>query len=298
MQIRSRVLCLCTILLLLEAGCRTPAVPLESTPSGTPPAILTSGQGTAPVPTELPEEIDLDPADWKDWPVLPVVTQGMINVYQLGQRLGNDPRAFSVFGDCQSLPDVFLGVYANDIPLLFSLAPELQETVFFFYDSMARQNPALLPGTTTASLLTPAWTHHWVLCSPEETPVECELRLNRPSFVLITIGTHWTERNREYVARILDGLLADGIVPILFTKADSSDQDEHINYEYASLAAEYGLPLVNFWAVVADLPERGLYVRPEQEHLGKVYLTDEASQRFREVALQGLDRVWRSLTGR
>ena len=51
-----------------------------------------------------------------------------------------------------------------------------------------------------------------------------------------------------------------GVVPILATKADNREKDERINRDMAMLAAEYDLPLWNFWAALSDLPDRGLYI--------------------------------------
>ena len=43
------------------------------------------------------------------------------------------------------------------------------------------------------------------------------------------------------------------------------------------LAAEYDLPLWNFWAAVSDLPDRGLYTRDDRPLQGDIYLTEEAA---------------------
>jgi len=79
-------------------------------PSGTPEPSATF----TPSLTPLPVALGLDPADWEHWPVIPIVPERARQIYLIGQRLGNDPHAFSVFGDCQSEPKVFMGVYETD----------------------------------------------------------------------------------------------------------------------------------------------------------------------------------------
>ena len=92
-------------------------------------------------------------------------------------------------------------------------------------------------------------------------------------------------------------LLARGVVPILSTKADNREGDNRLNLETAQLAVEYNLPLWNFWPVTDDLPNRGLYTKKIDRHLGDIYLTEEALARHRLSALQALDTVWRAAAG-
>ena len=90
---------------------------------------------------------------WQYWPVLPVVPQYVRDIYQNGQSLGNNPHAFSVFGDCQSEPKVFLGIYETDPQAIAGLPPNLQETVTWFIGSFNRASPTVGGGTTTGALL-------------------------------------------------------------------------------------------------------------------------------------------------
>ena len=95
---------------------------------------------------------------------------------------------------------------------------------------------------------------------------------------------------------ILDRLIEAGVVPILATKADNRELDERVNTAYARLAVEYNIPFWNFWAAVAQLPERGLYTRSDAEYQGDLYLTEEARAIHRLSALQALDLVRRAVT--
>jgi hypothetical protein len=218
-------------------------------------------------------------------------------VYERGLALGNDPHAFSIFGDCQARPAEFFGVFETDAALIESLSPDLREAVDYFGGSFNRESSTAQDGTTPGSLLWTQWHRGDYGCTFAETPVECELRIHRPSFVIIQIGTHFESRNTEYLRRVILQLLDAGVIPILATKADNREKDERINLDMAMLAAEYDLPLWNFWAAVSDLPDRGLYTRDDRPLQGDIYLTEEAAIRHRLSGLTALNTVWRAVTG-
>jgi hypothetical protein len=264
----------------------------------TPIPIATLEQSLIPMPTAtpLPAALFLDPADWHHWPVIPIVPEYARLIYLLGQTRGNNPNAFSVFGDCQSEPNVFLGNYETDPQAVAALPPSLQETVAWFSGSMNRLSPTVRGGTTAGALLWTQWHQNKFTCTEYETPLQCELRIHKPSFVIIHVGTHYENRNENYMRTILDQLITAGVVPILSSKADDRELDEHVNAQYAQLAVEYNIPFWNFWAAVNSLPNRGLYTRPDATYQGDLYLTDEAAAIQRISALQVLDVVRRSVT--
>jgi hypothetical protein len=258
-----------------------------------------------PVPTAIstttsaPRTSEPGFADWKSLPVIPEnIDPSLQKVYEKGLELGNDPNAFSIFGDCQERPGDFFGVYETDPTVVESLSPELQEAVDNFRGSFDRESPTAQDGTTPGALLWPQWHRGEYGCSFSETPVQCELRIHRPSFVIIQIGTHFESRNTEYLRRVILQLLDAGVVPILATKADNREKDERINRDMSMLAAEYDLPLWNFWAALSDLPDRGLYVMKGREAQGPVYLNEEASLRHRMTGLEALNVVWRAVSGK
>jgi hypothetical protein len=222
-----------------------------------------------------------------------VIDPSLQKVYERGLSLGNDPHAFSIFGDCQARPGDFFGVFETDPELVQGLSSELQEVVSYFEGSFNRESATAQDGTTPGSLLWTQWHRGEYGCTFAETPVECELRVHRPSFVIIQIGTHFESRNTEYLRRIILQLLDEGVVPILATKADNREKDERINRDMAMLATEYDLPLWNFWAAVSDLPDRGLYTRGDRPLQGPIYLTEEAAVIHRMTGLAALNAVWR-----
>jgi hypothetical protein len=259
----------------------------------------TSRPATIALPTPKPSltpdpsipPLDLDA--WKDLPIIPTVDPSISAIYEYGQTLGNDPHAFSIFGDCQTQPEEFFGVFETDPFVVESLSAELREVVDHFQGSFTRESPTSLDGTTPGSLLWTQWHRGQFGCSFAETPVECELRVHRPSFVIIQVGTHFESRNTEYLREILLHLMDEGVVPILATKADNREKDERINRDMWVLASEYDLPLWNFWAAVSHLPNRGLYTRDDRPLQGDIYLTEQALEIHRMTGLEALNVVWR-----
>jgi len=273
------------------------ATRFPNSPTSTLQVRITNSQLSTPSlqsPVATPQTPD--PEDWKSWPVIPIVDPSIRAIYEYGQTLGNDPHAFSLFGDCQARPDEFFGVFETDPDLFKTLSPDLRETVANFEGSFNRESPTAQDGTTPGALLWTQWHQGRFDCSFAETPVECELRIHRPSFVIIQIGTHFESRNTEYLRRIIGQLIDAGVVPILATKADNREKDERVNRDMALLASEYDLPLWNFWAAVSDLPNRGLYTRDDRPLQGDIYLTDEAARIHRMTGLEALNAVWRVAT--
>ncbi|HEX7621297.1 MAG TPA: hypothetical protein VF359_08870 [Anaerolineales bacterium] len=281
------------VLITIEAPKRAPML----TDTTTPTATLEPSFTPMPTTTPLPARLFLDPANCYDWPVVPIVPENARQIYLLGQTLGNDPHTFSVFGDCQSEPNVFLGIYETDPQAVAALPLNLQETVAWFSGSFNRLSPTVRGRTTTGALLWAQWHQNKYTCTIYETPLQCELRIHKPSFVIIHVGTHYENRNESYMRTILDQLSAAGVVPILASKADDRELNEHVNAHYAQLAVEYNIPFWNFWAAVGGLLNRGLYTRPDATYQGDLYLTDVAAAIQRLSALQVLDIVRRAVTG-
>ena len=248
--------------------------------------------------TPVPPTTEAEANAWKMLPVIPeTIDPSLHKVHERGLELGNDPHAFSIFGDCQARPGEFFGVFETDATVIENLSPELQEVVDYFGGSFNRESPTAQDGTTPGSLLWTQWHRGQYGCTFAETPVQCELRIHRPSFVIIQVGTHFESRNTEYLRKVILQLLDAGVVPILATKADNREKDERINRDMAMLSAEYDLPLWNFWAAVSDLPNHGLYTRDDRPLQGDIYLTEEAHERHRMTGLAALNAVWRAVAG-
>jgi hypothetical protein len=214
----------------------------------------------------------------------------MKELYRAGLEIGNNPQAFSIMGDCHSLPDVFLGIYDEDPEAVKQLKPALQETVLHFQGSFNRYSPTVTLGATAGAILWFGWNQNEEgYCLYGEIPIDCELRVNKPSIAFVHVGTHYETRHDVYLTTIIEKLIANGTVPIIVLKADNLELDERVNNTLAKLAIEYKLPVWNFWAAVQDLPNFGL------DEDNPMYLSDEAFDIHRLQGLQVLDIIHRSL---
>jgi hypothetical protein len=267
----------------------------EETTGGTPEPSQTEEITFTPTlvqPTPMPiVETRLSPDQWRNWPVVPELTGREIEIFQRGLALGNDPTHFSKVGDCQAIKDVLMGIY--DTPSRYYLAAGqayLQETIDYFSGSFNRDGQGVRGGYNAAAVISPIWADPEV-CNPGETPIECEYRTFKPSFVIISLEVWWegrtTERYKDYMSQIIEFFIDSGVVPILATKADNVEGDHRINLATAELAYEYHIPLWNFWRAVQDMPNKGLR---DDFHISYDAWTVRSF-----TALQALDAVWRGV---
>ncbi len=244
------------------------------------------------------------PTSWQDWPVIPTVSDAARAIYERGLRQGNSPDAFSKVGDCEATPAWFLGDFDQGTAH-YDLGPylSLEGVIAHFTGSFQRTSLASRQGFSASSVLSPVWADP-SQCEAGETPLACEVRLHRPSVAFVMLGTNDRWRLslfEEQMRAILDYLIAEGIVPILSTKADNLEGDGSINATIVRLAQEYDVPLWNFWLAVQPLPDHGL--QPDGAHItwGPNQFDDphslERGWPVRNLtALQALDAVWRALT--
>ncbi len=277
-----------------EQPSRPAATPARATRSAANLSAAITSPPPSPTPAPTGTVAVIQPPrtaeNWKDWPVMPVVSEQMRQVYQDGLARGTNPHAFSILGDCQSQPEAFLGAYDKDPEAYLTLPANLQETVRQFAGSFNRHSPTVKDASTAGALLWGEWNDNpEKKCTPGETPIDCELRTQRPSIVLVHIGTHWEARNKHYLELLIGKILDSGAVPVLATKADDRELDERVNREYAELSLQYDLPLWNFWGAVKNYPNHGLIQNSD------MYLTPAALEMHRRTALEALDRVWRGL---
>jgi hypothetical protein len=275
----------CLLVCLLAACSRAPTLsvqtsqvnPILATSSPTSPGTATvTATITVPVPTVLSPSLmpspTVLPADfWQRLPVIPVQISARVReIYQNGLALGDNPHVFSRIGDCASAAPAFLVGFAGHYNLGAYTA--LQPAIDYFRGSFGRPSLAAKAGMNSAGLLTTLWTGKQ--CLKNETLLDCQYRLDRPSFAIIAIGTneayyvHENPGSFEHNMRIiLDDTIARGIVPVLSTKADDVEGDGSINATIARLAMEYQIPLWNFWLAAQPLPKHGLV---DPEHLSSV----------------------------
>jgi len=234
------------------------------------------------------------PRAWSGWPIVPMVSETAKEIYRSGIKKGNNPYAVSVIGDCQSEPDVFMGIYETERNPLRAEEAQLLETVNRFAGSFSRKSLGVRDGMSAPTALSTLWADK-EFCESYESPLTCELRVNRPSIVFVNLGTNWkpgasAERYGEYLRQIVSEIIEYGAVPILSTKADNVEGDHSINRVTAEVAYEYDIPLWNFWLAADNLPNHGLDANREN-----IYLTPLGWDRRNYTALMALDTVWRVL---
>ncbi|REG05359.1 hypothetical protein [Pelolinea submarina] len=239
-------------------------------------------------------ETSLPPEDWMEWPVVPEVTDTAREIYRKGLAMGNNTHAFSKVGDCQNVRQSFLGFF--DHPGKYegmSGIGDMQDTINNFKGYFDRDGQATQYGFNAAAVLSPLWADPDV-CLPDENPLECELRITRPTFVLISLEFWFAGRTPEvyerYMRQIIEYTMAQGAVPILATKADNVEKDYSLNLTTAKLAAEYDLPLWNWWAAAQPLGDHGIDPYRDGFHIS-VAAWNVRSKTF----LQTLDHLWKGL---
>ncbi len=313
-------LTLCTIFIfLLLAGCNLPKLKTDAVTSPLSPteqpgkslflpmvnnALVTDTQtisnpGYQPLSTPYTRPPgykgqDLPPERWQEWPVVPVVSDHAVEIYKAGIAQGNDPKHFSKVGDCQNIRQYFLGIYdaGGDTYRLGEKYTYLQETIDYFSGSWSRLSEAVRTGFNVASVLTPLHANP-ENCLPAETPLACEIRIWKPSFVLISMETWTADRPVQayegYLRQIVEYSISKNVMPIVATKADNLEGNQAINQIVARVAADYDIPMWNFWAAANPLTDNGL--TEDRFHLtnGPNYFDNDKS----------LDLGWpvRNLTG-
>ncbi len=244
------------------------------------------------------------PADFQpDEPVIPTLSATARAIYQRGLQMGNNPRAFSKIGDCQSVVPYFLAAFDYG---LYTLGPyaNLQPAIDNFSGSWSRDSVTSNRGFNVATVFVPVWSDP-KRCLPNESPLECEFRLNRPSLAIITMETWWggdPAGYESYLRAIIEFSIAHGTVPILGTKADNIEGDGSINQVIVKLAKEYDVPLWNYWAAAQPLPSHGLifdgfHLTWARNYFDQPDVMQNAWPWRNLTALQAIDAVWRQANG-
>ena len=111
-------------------------------------------------------------------------------------------------------------------------------------------------------------------CDPTETPLSCEIRLTRPAYAVILVGSNdlalaWalgTDPLPGFIANIrsmVHAAKARGAVPVLTTSPPQSGGRaevalERLNSAIYRLAKRRGAPLQDLWRALMPLPNAGL----------------------------------------
>jgi len=257
------------------------------------PTLFKNGPSKPGEPAPVAQNVDLSPDNWQAWPVIPVISDRAIDIYRTGIAQGRDPAHFTKVGDCQNIRQYFLGLFDDETT--YRLGENYQylvETIDHFSGSWSRLSEAVRTGFNVASVLAPLQANPET-CQPAETPLACEIRIWNPSFVIISMETWTSDRPvqayEDYLRQIVEYAISQNVLPIVATKADNLEGDHDINQAVARVAADYDIPMWNFWAATNPLTTQGL--EDDRFHLtnGPNYFDDPKS----------LDLGWpvRNLTG-
>jgi hypothetical protein len=185
-------------------------------------------------------------------------------IYARGQELGRNPFAFSKLGDSIIATNRILRVFDRVNPAMGSYDlgdyAYLQDTIDFYRGSFYRMGAATRIGLRTAWIYDPKWAK--ATCQPDENMLDCEIREHNPSVMLVQVGTNdgrSPDLFRRNLTRIVEQLKDEGIIPILYTKADRLEgPTNHTNQITRQVAAEQQVPLIDFDRLAETLPNRGL----------------------------------------
>jgi hypothetical protein len=230
-------------------------------------------------------------AGWRSLPLVPKVhgasERAVVKVARRGQRFGNRADAFAKVGDSISQSPAFLqplgcerarlAAHRGLRPAIRSFARRALPGSSSFCrrsNSMSRNSAATLSFTPSAWPLTPGASPDQA-CSPAESPLGCEIRLDRPAYAVILFGTNDVNiallsggnpleaflANMTQIVAVARGL---GVVPILSTippradRADAEPMTEELNAGLQRLAADLHVPLINLWRALDPLPNHGM----------------------------------------
>ena len=285
---------------------------LESVPVSTATVAAASLTPTTITPTATPP-----PPLAVDYPYLTGLTENTRQIFLRGQQLGNRAGIFSKVGDSITANENFL------IPIgrgQYALGEHtyLQPVIDYFSATEARHGNSFVNDSLTAY---PGWSS-WTainafaadesVCAPDEIPIACELRMVKPAFALVMLGTNDVPDDDTISANVYEGqmrrvietCLNAGVIPIVSTipafHRDTGYRVAIFNDVLLQLTDEYDIPLWNYWVALQGLPNEGLSsdgVHPSVAPSFGTDLAPEALQYGMNVrnltALQALDAVWR-----
>ncbi len=229
------------------------------TPSPTPTPVDTPTPTITPLPSPTPLLINEIPLD--SIAVLSTgVRQHIRQIADRGRALSRDPNAFARIGGSVAATQHFMGRFDTGP---YDLGPyaDLQTAIDYYAGSFSRVGQGAKRGLTARAIFDPTWSDP-EFCQPNETVLDCELRLQNPSVIFIVLGTNDIGNADEFEANtrlLVAKVIEQGIVPILATKADRYEgSDDRNNAIIRQLAADLRVPLWDFDLIAGTIPGRGM----------------------------------------
>jgi hypothetical protein len=232
------------------------------------------------------------PAPFPTW--VPSITSAQRAIWQKAASMGKLTSMFTVIGDCNSQPPVYLQRVATGEFDSNRVDARMQATVLRFGDAFGRISLAAKGGFGSANMLDPTWADG-ALCGTQQGPFECEVWVSRASIVFIELGTGdqlaWQDFEKNY-RPLVQLTLNKGALPVLVTKADDIEtstgaKSGHINAIVRKTAAEFAVPLYDFHAATRGLPNLGLLDEGDKDF----HLNDAGMYRHIEGTLQTLAAI-------
>ncbi len=245
----------------------TPTATAKPRPSLTPTHPAPTAKPTIiPTPTAIPTRPPPDAINGVPVSHILVMNDAVrahvSEIYAQGHKLGRDPRAFSKVGDSTMVWPPFTALF--DDPTAYTLGPQyqyLQATIDNYRGSFAHISASAKVSMHTWSEFDPEWSNN-PRCRDGEAPMECELRINNPSIVLIRLGANdvWAPDEFEKQMRnIIEFWQANGVIPVVGTKPDRLEgPDNTLNKIVARLATNYHIPLWDYDLIAGTVPGKGL----------------------------------------
>jgi SH3-like domain-containing protein len=271
--------------------------------------------GATPLPTS--------PITNGDYPYILGVGQRARDIFLAGQAMGNRPGVFSKVGDSITergrTEEDFLMAFGRGSYNLGEFG-YLQPVIDFFLTTEARLGNSFVNDSLSAA---PGWSS-WTainfhasddsICAPLEIPIECELRMIKPSVALIMLGTNDVPDTgisatlyETQMRKIIETSIRMGVVPVLstipqFKRPDTGYRVAIFNDIIVRLSDEYQIPLWHYAAAIEGLPNNGLGsdgVHPSIAPASSADFSTESLQYGMNVrnltALQALDAIWREV---
>jgi hypothetical protein len=210
----------------VEAPTIAPSATVPPTATASPPPTATleptyTPEPTAtPMPTPTPAPTLPSTAFVNGVPVERIVvlsdevSENVRQIYANGRARGRDPFAFSKLGDSLIATPSFLAMFETHP---FNLGPydHLSPVLEYYAGSFERYGVALRPGLHAWGVFDPLWANKdW--CQANENLLDCEIRLNNPSVMLVLLGTNavgYPEGFEFNMRKVVQTIVDAGIIP-------------------------------------------------------------------------------------
>lgn len=284
----------------------SPTIPPWPTLQSTVTPITTIVQSGETSPTLTPpQHTQLNGVNWESFINLPPETISHVHeIFMIGQAIGRNPHSFSKVGDSTIENPHFLTRF-DEGPYELGPFEYLEPAISYFRGSFGRDSLAVAIGMHSWSANDPMWAEP-ALCQPNETPVQCEIRINNPAILLIRLGTNDVGTSDSFetnIRQIIDTVISAGVIPVIGTKGDRHEGSNENNDILRRLATEYHIPLWDYDRVAETLPGRGLDI--DASHMMTFYAHDyndptaysRGHAMHNLTALMMLDALWREVLG-